>query len=162
MVSTSSRNHHKNVSTANETVDSFYLHFVKACVAKNFACMLQCDHHTSVCHASGPAPLNCIRVMDNYYKFLLRHFPLIGEPRSWRSAQAWYIAVARPFSLSKAEYVEKGVACETRQAQTKQTQQTQFRALLLRRCGCGLASIRMWVWFAHAHKNYKLVTNILF
>ena len=29
-----------------------------------------------------------------------------------------------------------------------------FRAFLLRRCGCGLAYNRMWVWFrAHAHKN---------
>ena len=37
-LSASSRNHHKNVSTTNET-------------AQNFACVL---HHTSVCHASGP------------------------------------------------------------------------------------------------------------
>ena len=39
------------------------------------------------------------------------------------------------------------------QDQTKHSQH--FRALLLRRCGCGLAYNRMWVWFrAHAHKNY--------
>ena len=32
--------------------------------------------------------------------------------------------------------------------------QTKARPLLLRRCGCGLAYNRMWVWFrVHAHKN---------
>ena len=38
---------------------------------------------------------------------------------------------------------------------TDQSKHSQhFRALLLRRCGCGLAYRRMWVWFcAHAHKN---------
>ena len=39
---------------------------------------------------------------------------------------------------------------------TDQSKHSQhFRALLLRRCGCGLAYNRIWVWFrAHAHKNY--------
>ena len=38
--------------------------------------------------------------------------------------------------------------------QTKANTANTFRALLLRRCGCGLAYKRMWVWFrAHAHKN---------
>ena len=39
---------------------------------------------------------------------------------------------------------------------TDQSKHSQhFRAILLRRCGCGLAYNRMWVWFrTHAHKNY--------
>ena len=100
---------------------------------------------------------------------------LSKEARRWNSRNqgssqltVWHVRIeckltSRPRiqKQTKQEDTKIKTSGEGRKGTDQSKHSQHFRALLLRRCGCGLAYKRMWVWFrVHAHntsnKNFSL------